>query len=80
MKRFYHYGRGGHLGHMTQILRINFHSPALWRLQMKCCLNRPSGMFENVDDRRTTNAWPRGYKTFFMLNSVEHEIFPAHKY
>ena len=20
-------------------------------------------------------AWPRGYKTFFMLNSVEHEIF-----
>ena len=24
-------------------------------------------------------AWPRGYKTFFMLNSTEHEIFPAHK-
>ena len=22
----------------------------------------------------------RGYKTFFMLNSVEHEIFPANKY
>ena len=22
---------------------------------------------------------PRGYKTFFMLNSTEHEIFPAHK-
>ena len=21
----------------------------------------------------------RGYKTFFMLNSTEHEIFPAHK-
>ena len=21
---------------------------------------------------------PRGYKTFFMLNSIEHEIFPAH--
>ena len=20
------------------------------------------------------------YKTFFMLNSAEHEIFPAHKY
>ena len=27
----------------------------------------------------TIAAWPRGYKTFFMLNSVEHEIFPAHK-
>ena len=23
---------------------------------------------------------PRGYKTFFMLNSVEHEILDAHKY
>ena len=23
--------------------------------------------------------WPRGYKTFSMLNSTEHEIFPAHK-
>ena len=21
----------------------------------------------------------RGYKTFFMLNSIEHEIFPVHK-
>ena len=20
------------------------------------------------------NTWPRGYKTFFMLNSTEHEI------
>ena len=25
-------------------------------------------------------VWPRGYKTFFMLNSVEHEILNAHKY
>ena len=24
--------------------------------------------------------WPRGYKTFFMLKSVEHEISKAHKY
>ena len=24
--------------------------------------------------------WPRGYKTLFMLNSVEHEILDAHKY
>ena len=24
--------------------------------------------------------WPRGYKTFFMLNSGEHEILDAHKY
>ena len=24
--------------------------------------------------------WPRGYKTFVMLNSIEHEILNAHKY
>ena len=24
--------------------------------------------------------WSRGYTTFFMLNSVEHEILNAHKY
>ena len=23
---------------------------------------------------------PQGYKTFLMFNSVEHEIFNAHKY
>ena len=27
-----------------------------------------------------TNARPRGYKTFFVLNSVEHGILNAHKY
>ena len=27
-----------------------------------------------------TVFWPRGYKTFFMLNSAEHEILNAHKY
>ena len=25
-------------------------------------------------------TWPRGYKTFFILNSVEHEILNVHKY
>ena len=25
------------------------------------------------------HAWPWGYKTFFMLNSAEHEISVAHK-
>ena len=23
--------------------------------------------------------WPRGYKTFFKLNSAEHEILNGHK-
>ena len=26
-----------------------------------------------------SNTWPRGYKTFFVLNSTEHEISTAHK-
>ena len=25
------------------------------------------------------SVWPRGYKTFSMLNSAEHETYPAHK-
>ena len=25
-------------------------------------------------------SWPRGYKTFFMLNSIEHENLDNHKY
>ena len=27
-----------------------------------------------------SQTWPQGYKTFFILNSVEHEILNAHKY
>ena len=26
-----------------------------------------------------STAWPRGNKKIFMLNLIEHEIFPAHK-
>ena len=29
---------------------------------------------------RITQTWSQGYKTFFMLNSAEHEISSAHKY
>ena len=31
-------------------------------------------------DILTPRTWPRGYKTTFMLNSAEHEIFSANKY
>ena len=36
-------------------------------------------MGENQSSHREI-TWPRGYKTFSMLNSVEHEILNAHKY
>ena len=28
---------------------------------------------------QTEDNWLGGYKTFSMLNSAEHEIYPAHK-
>ena len=28
---------------------------------------------------RVLKFWPRVYKTFFHINSAEHEIYPAHK-
>ena len=35
--------------------------------------------FGNIETH-TSKTWSRGYKTFFVLNSVEHEILNAHKY
>ena len=38
---------------------------------------------ENISTRDflilNLETWPRGYKTFFMLDSTEHENFPARK-
>ena len=39
----------------------------------KCSLDDVSLMIR-LDTKRA-----RGYKTFFMLNSAEHKIYPAHK-
>ena len=35
---------------------------------------------DQIPHRGGTLIRPRGYKTFFMLNSVEHEILNTHKY
>ena len=37
------YGRGGHLGHVTQISRTNFRSPYPWRFHIKFHFDWPSG-------------------------------------
>ena len=37
------YGRGGHLGHVTQILGTKFRSPYLRRHHIKFGFDRPSG-------------------------------------
>ena len=35
--------------------------------------------FENELKFYNLEAWLRGYKTFFILNSAEHKIYPVHK-
>ena len=37
-------------------------------------------VFCQIEHKKIKHIWPRGYKTFFVLNSVEHEILNAHKY
>ena len=37
------------------------------------------GVYSYRKESAPIGAWPRGYKTFFMLNSTEHENFPARK-
>ena len=37
------YGRGGHLGHVTQMPRIKYRSPYQRRLHIKFGFDRPSG-------------------------------------
>ena len=38
------YGRGDHLGHVTQMPRTKFRSPYPGRLHIKFCFYRPSGV------------------------------------
>ena len=33
---------------------------------------------DELDSSWLGKYWPRGYKTFFMLNSTEHKISTAH--
>ena len=42
----YTYGRGGHLGHVTQMPRTKYRSPYPRRLHIKFGFDRPSGFGE----------------------------------
>ena len=61
---------GTHLKCLSEVLLIHTHSI--------CCHReiRIPALF----GWRKYNIWPRGYKTFFMLNSAEHENFSVNKY
>ena len=52
----------------------------------KCCAKKKEGSLINAFaacfPRLSLNFqvfWPQGYKTFFILNSAEHQIYAAHK-
>ena len=42
------YGRGSHLGHVTQMLRTKYRSPYPRRLHIKFGFDRPSGFREDL--------------------------------
>ena len=36
--------------------------------------------WQTANRQHSGEVWAQGHKTFFMLNSAEHEILNAHKY
>ena len=48
LKVFTIYGRGGHLGHVTQMPRTNFRSPYPRKLHIRFGFDRESGFREDV--------------------------------
>ena len=42
-------------------------------------LNEQRQLYQSCGDLCKYTSGSEGYKTFFMLNSAEHEIYPAHK-
>ena len=72
--------------------QTRLHICAVWSEYMLSGLNLCCSHASSMDAKECTDikmkavgrlnrfiAWPRGYKTFFLLNSTEHETFPAHK-
>ena len=52
------------------------------RVDCMYTLNIQIGLIKQCRPRSDTtecDIWPRGYKTFFMLNSAKHEIYFAYK-
>ena len=80
---------GGCLDILSLVYFFSFLSPSLWetaRYRLKYCLKGPLNPKQPTNQTTTgktvmTQSFkPRGYKSFFMLNSAEHEILNARKY
>ena len=58
---------------------FHYHIPTnTWTLLMEDCAELRSRIGHSMLFH-PVRTWPRGYKTFSILNSGEHEIYPAHK-
>ena len=69
---------------MFWILQTNEAYCPKWLNMLKATLNpytaaSASNHFSNVHVQLFSEVRSRGYTTFFILNSAEHEIYPAHK-
>ena len=54
------YGRGGHHGHVTWILRSNFRLPYQWMLHIKFQLDGPAVSEKKIFEKCVwTTDWPR---------------------
>ena len=51
----------------------------IFRNKFQSGIPSESNSLDQVNGSTFCQAWPRGYKTLFMLNSSEHEIYPADK-
>ena len=63
-----------------EIVAAKEESFTLGRTSTHCLLTqRGGGVVSELGFDDPPKTWPRGYKTYFMLNSSEHEIFPAQR-
>ena len=68
------------VGLWYMIVAFPGHPNLLFELMISLVIQ--SNKVTNLDSTNLLSdvARPRGYKTFFMLNSADHEIHPAHKW
>ena len=64
---------------ILEAIDIRFLPEASSKSQVYVCKQQRLRRDCAYDQVRLSLFWPRGYKTFFMLNSTEHEIFHANK-
>ena len=72
-------------GAFTDIVSMKLQMKKIQRIECLLCVNfsriwlANTQEFPHYDPKRFHVNWVRGYKTYFMLNSTEHEFFPAHQ-